>query len=204
MCAHTRRVYVCLCTPTQQFPTGGVGLSRGRPLCAHPPCNTRLGPRRSDTSRTGSRSSSAGSTSARRSWLRKVQPLSGTAPLAGPRGPLPRRPGWSRRHPRWTRPGPSLQGRRARCPLPLASSLDVAGGPAGVRASGRGHHPWIGRPSAGSLSRLPPWATVSQPQGSRKAAGGRPAAPHPPTTSPREPRLPRARAPAAEPHRSRC
>lgn len=190
-CALTHAaICMCLCTHTQQFPTGGVGLSRGRPLRAHPPCNTPLGPRRSGTSRTGSRSSSAGSTSARRSWLRKVQPLSGTAPLARPRGPLPRCPGWSRRRPRWDRPVPSLQGRRARCPSPLASSPDVVGGPVGVRASGRGHHPWISRPSAGSLSRLPPWAAVSQPQGSRKAAGGRPATPQPPSTSPGSPASP--------------
>lgn len=104
-------------------------------------------------------------------------PLSGTAALARPCVPLPRHPGWSRHCPSvdQNRPPPSGQ-------VPLASRQLPRRGrrPVGVRVSSRGHHPRISRPSAGSLGQLPPWATVSQPQGRRQQAASRPHLTHPP------------------------
>lgn len=198
MCTLTHAAtYTCFCPHTQQFPTGGVGLSRGRGRCVpHPPCNTRPGPRRSGTSRTGSWSSSAASTSARRSWLWRVQPLSGTAPL-------PRHPGWSRHCPSVDQTRPLPSGQVSKVPLPSRQLPGHGGWPVGVRASGRGHHPRISRPSAGSLGQLPPRATVSQPQGSRQPAAGRPLLTHPLRPPPGSPSA-RGQGPTAKPHRSRC
>lgn len=188
-CAHShtqRHTYVSAHT-LSSFPREGWGLAGGGGRCMpHPPCNTRLGPQWSGTSRTGSWSSSAGSTSARRSWLWRVQPLSGTAPL-------PRHPGWSRHCPSVDQTRPLPSGQVSKVPLPSRQLPGHGGWLVGVRASGRGHHPRISRPSAGSLGRLPPRATVSQPQGRRQQAAGRPLLTHPPPAQ--DPHLPGARAP---------
>lgn len=59
------------------------------PCGSHPPCNTRRGPRQSDTCRRGSLCSSAGSTSAQHSWLERGSepqwgwPLPGRSPESG-------------------------------------------------------------------------------------------------------------------------
>ena len=191
MCTLTQAaIYMCLCTHSS-FPQEAWGLARGGGRCVpHPPCNTRLGPRWSGTSQTGSQSSSAGSTSAQRSWLWRVQPLSGMAPLAGPWVPLPHHPGWSRHCPSVDQNRPLPSGQVGKVPLASRQLPGRGRRPVGVRASSQGHHPWISRLSAGSLGQLQPWATVSR----KKAAGSRPATPHPPATSPQEPRLPGARA----------
>ena len=163
---------------TQQLPTGGVGLSRdgGRCVPTHlvilgwvhggvAPLKRGLGLLQQGAPVLGVVGCGG------------FSPLSGTAALARPCVPLPRHPGWSRHCPSvdQNRPPPSGQ-------VPLASRQLPRRGrrPVGVRVSSRGHHPRISRPSAGSLGQLPPWATVSQPQGRRQQAASRPHLTHPP------------------------
>ena len=160
---------------------------------AHPPCSTRLGPRRSGTCRTGSPPSSAGSTSAQRSWLERIQPLSGDGPPSkSPRSGCPAAQAGADTGPSVdrTQAPPFRAGQHRTVPLckarapppPLSTSWtwqvtgQVLGCP--VKAPGQppdeGHQPAISSPSpsAMSLGRLPPWAAINQPQGRRQRVDG--------------------------------
>lgn len=160
------------------------------PRGSHPPCNTPRGPRLSGTCRRGSLSSSAGSTSAPRSWLqRRDRASAGAGPSS--RSPEPRcLAAQAGTHSVPWSPVPSSP-MRGHTPTaaPRSTCPDPVGGKARVMSPdqplGEGHHPVISEqawPLRGDSWRAATVDHPTQPRGRKQQLdrlASRPPAPSP-------------------------